>query len=101
MFWFLTRSKEGFAWGTFVSGIVWLLLSLNDYREVRLGGKTYLYLILSCGLYFICGMNSHTGIAFAAYVAGIVILMTALEKNELRSIGIYLQKLIEKTRKRS
>lgn len=101
VFWFLTRSKEGFAWGTFVSGIVWLLLSLNDYREVRLGGKTYLYLILSCGLYFICGMNSHTGIAFAAYVAGIVILMTALEKNELRSIGIYLQKLIEKTRKRS
>lgn len=99
MFWLLTRSEDGFAWGTFLSGIFWLVLSLKDYSEIQLGRNTCVYLILSCLLYFLCGLNQAYAIAFALYVAGILVLIALLEKKEFHSINNYLAQIVSRIRK--
>ena len=101
LFWFLTRSKEGFAWGTFLSGIFWLLLSLKDYREIPLGRNTYIFLTLSCLLYFLCGLRQTSAATFAGYAAGILILIVWLEKKEFYDMKAYLSRLVSRIREKT
>lgn len=74
------HTKEAFAIGTMLCGMIWLFLSEMDFREIRSGVKEVLYLFFSTSAYLIIGMHMESIPGMVAYISLLSILATVFMK---------------------
>ena len=59
--------KEGFAWGTLFSAMVWLAIVVFDFKEYRLELKEVIVLAVLVSSLLICGNFENAILGFALY----------------------------------
>ena len=92
----IDNSKEAFAVGTLLSSILWFILCLSDFKDVKLGVKQIAFLGLTCTLFLVC-KNINVFIGFAVYIVGVTVLMQILLPGILRSFISIIANTIRKT----
>lgn len=66
--------KEAYAWGTFLSGLLWFLISIPDFKELYDGFNDIIFLFLEVILFLICGFTFEAIIGLLIYGIGSCIL---------------------------
>lgn len=62
------KGKEAFAIATFLSSIIWFILCIHDFPDVRFSFKELLYIIICVSTFLICGSNLSAVLGFFTYV---------------------------------
>lgn len=79
----MMHTKEAFAIGTMLCGIVWYFLSELDFPQFRSGWRENLFLILSAVSYLALGMFVESLVGLVLYVVLLLLLGVVLMRNEL------------------
>ena len=86
LFYEIIPVKESFAVGTMLSAVLWLLITLPDFREMNIGWKTTTYLFCQLGLFLFCGVHFNAVQGFAMYFLSTLVMMNLFLCPEL--IGV-------------
>jgi len=69
---FVLRKKEAFAIGTMLSSIIWFVLSVWDFKDLKLTARRYVYIGIEVVAFLMCGrLNTFVG-------CGIYIILTLI-----------------------
>ena len=89
----MIRTKEAFAIGTLLSMIFWLILSIADFKEVKLSLKVWAYLILETCVFLLCGYVFGAIQGCLIYGGCTVVLMFALMRETTMSLLLLIKKI--------
>lgn len=78
--------KEAFAYGTLVSALIWLLISIVDFKEYKYEVRELLYLMLEVVLFILAGIMLNSVIGFCVYVVASLLFMRIFMKNEVKNL---------------
>lgn len=92
----MMHTKEAFAIGTMLCGIVWYFLSELDFPQFRSGWRENLFLILSTVSYLALGMFVESLVGLVLYVVLLLLLGVVLMKNELVDCFRMAKRIIER-----
>ena len=79
----IMRTKEAFAIGTMLCGVVWYFLSELDFPQLRSGWRENLFLLLSTVIYLALGAFMESLVGLALYIMSLLLLGIVLMKKEL------------------
>lgn len=81
--------KESFAFGTLCSAIVWFVVCILDFKELRPSKKEIIYLVCQLFCFLICSMLFEAIIGLCLYIALTMVITIALMKTEfIRALKI-------------
>lgn len=78
--------KESFAVGTLLSGVLWLILCVRDFRDTPLGYKTNMFLLVSTVSFMFYGIYFEAIVGFLLYMMTIIIIARLLMTEELHQL---------------
>lgn len=88
--------KEAFALGTLLSGILWFVISINDFRYLSVSLQHYVYIAVECVAFLIFGYTFNSVFGFALYAMFTVISACLLMRSTiLMIVKSWKQALIE------
>lgn len=96
LFYMLVQCKEAFAWGTVASALIWLILCLRDFPELKMQGNEIIYLILSIVLFVLLGVNMKSIIGFTLYISIISVLAQCLMKDDFKYLIMITLNVVRK-----
>lgn len=70
----LMHTKEAFAIGTLICGIIWLVMSETDFKQVRSGINEVFYFTIAVVGYILIGTTSESIIGFLMYISLLLVL---------------------------
>lgn len=82
-FYAILHTKEAFAIGTMLCGVMWYILSELDFKTLRSNWKENLFLLLSALSYLFLGTVSEALIGLALYAALLVLLSLLLMRKDV------------------
>ncbi|MDD5921721.1 MAG: hypothetical protein PUC44_00880 [Eubacteriales bacterium] len=89
--WLIMHDKTAFAIGTLFSNIIWFLLSVMDFPEVRPSWKEFLFLFLETILFMVLGLYCNAVIGLVGYIIGSIALGMLLIREDLRQMVQYIK----------
>lgn len=97
VFFYFLHSKEAFAIATLITSVIWLVISVLDFKWLAFNGKETLYLVavFSSFLGFACYFNSAFG--FIGYMIVLIVTSTSMFPSEINSIVSYVKIFIKKS----
>jgi O-antigen/teichoic acid export membrane protein len=84
---------EAFAYGTLVSSLIWMIISIIDFKEYGFEIREGLYIILDTVIYIFLGTTLNSIVGFLIYILSVVVLLLIF----MRSDVIELIRLIKTT----
>lgn len=94
-FYKILNTMNSFAYATFVSALLWLILSVYDFKEHRIGMKESLYIIIEITAFIITGIMFGAVTGFVIYLTVSCLLSFVLFKNDvLKLINKYILKKV-------
>ena len=84
LFYAVIPCKEAFAFGTVASALIWLILCLRDFPELKFKMNEALYLGASISIFIVLGIFMESIIGFALYIVIISLLAKGLLNNDLK-----------------
>lgn len=76
LFYTINHCKESFAIGTLFSALIWLILCLKDFPEIKFQIKEYLYMLIAIVAFIGCGLILKSVAGFIIYI--VIITFSAL-----------------------
>ncbi len=92
----VTHTKEAFAIGTMLCGVLWYVLSEIDFYMLRSTWKENLFLGLAAGSYLILGLFAESLLGFVIYVTLIIIYGFIFMREELNECVRIMIKITKK-----
>lgn len=78
--------KEAFSYGTLVSAYIWLVFSINDFRDYIFEPREWVYLIAETITFIISGINFNAVLGFLIYIGTSFIFMNLFLKYEKKEV---------------
>lgn len=79
-------SKEAYAIGTYLSAVLWLFISVIDFKNIEFDKSDIVYLVLESFIFIICGLKFEPIIGLLIYFSITLILIYALMHNTLSAV---------------
>lgn len=98
IFYALLHNKESFAIGTLLSGLVWYIISLNDFKYLHIGIKHNCFLTLEMITFLVTGLKMPTFIGLFSYLGLSLLYMLIFLPKTLGGIIRYFQSFFVKLR---
>lgn len=90
----IMKNKEAFAIGTLLSSIIWLIISINDFKYLKYSFNEIIYIIIASVTFIIYGYTFNAIIGFILYLITIFITGCIFLRNDmLKIIQMILGKL--------
>lgn len=96
----LYHAKEAFALGTLLSSVLWLILSLLDFKEIRLRLNEGIYFIMEIVLFLCCGFCFKAILGCLIYVISTFICMLIFMRNDVFEILEIIKKILYRNKER-
>ena len=80
--------KEGFAWGTLFSAVVWLIIVIFDFREYRLELKEVVVLAVLVSTLLLCGNVENAVLGFGIYgMIYMIVIFLAMRESAISLVN--------------
>lgn len=86
LFYILLKEKVAFAIGTMFSNILWFVLSVLDFPELKISAKEYIYLVLESLMLIVFGRFMNSILGFLAFSIGTGIATWTFMNESVRQI---------------
>ena len=86
LFYILLKEKVAFAIGTMFSNILWFVLSVLDFPELKISAKEYIYLALESLMLIVFGSFMNSILGFLAFSIGTGIATWIFMNESVRQI---------------
>lgn len=93
---FILRTKESFAIGTFLSSLLWLYISQSDFKKLRMTVTENIYIYFVITIFFFNGFYLNSILGFILYILSICVLSFILMKAEFKYLYDTVKSLIVK-----
>lgn len=86
IFWLWLKTMLSFAIATLLSNIAWLLMSINDFKEICPSFNQIIFIILETISFLLCGINLNSVMGLLTYIVLTVVLALIFTKSELKKV---------------
>lgn len=82
----IIRTSTAFAIGTLMSSILWLFISISDFKEINHSISDIVFIFIEIFVFIICGLNFSSVIGFLIYVTITIMLTYIFMRKQLNKI---------------
>lgn len=90
--------KEAFAYGTLISAVVWMILSVLDFKEYGFGINEIIFCLIEIVAFLVLGFNVNAICGFAIYIVCTLICSYIFFYEEFTTLLVQTKNLIGKIR---
>lgn len=94
----INKSNYSIAIATLIVNGIWFVLGELEFKENRMNIKSYLYIVLTILLFFICNYINSIIIAFFVYIILITIVTILFMKDSINYLKLNIKQIIRKVR---
>lgn len=98
-FWIM-HNKEAFALGTLLSAIVWYIISVIDFKYLKITIYDYIYLISELIVFLLCGFYFNAILGFLVFIVFTMVMIYIFRKDSLKAIRVEINNVMKKSRSR-
>ena len=82
----IIKNMEAFAWGTFFSSVLWLILSIPDFKDLNIPYRNWVILLFIIAEYLILGFNCKPLIGFILHLLISLTIVALFFRNSITYI---------------
>lgn len=96
IFYKIKQSMEAYAYGTLCAAVIWFLISINDFRDLKIEVKKYMFLCMASLLFLVIGNNFNSVIGFFIYFIITLFLTILFFNSAIKNISRGIKKFRSK-----